>query len=484
VREMQTRYGVLNTFDPAEDLISKFLLKYGEWAQLELRFVSSCLSDGARICDIGAFLGTFSLGISQSISLSTVLYVDANPAVIPLLRKNAQRNPQMHSTVIEAVVGGEEALSAFVVPENRGSFSMAPGDASGRDAVAPALISISLDELLERHGPFDLIKIDAEGMEYKILSADNDLLGKIESHLWLECNAIRSSLQLVELLLSAGFKVHYFAFPAINADNFCGEKSIEFPFAYEAGLWASKSVTPCLSSDLAGAGCYLIEISSVEMLRGALWRTPRWAPESWSGVTSVPEVIALASHALLGEDFSQFLISGDADTTARPWVAPLQIASQKEISKTKSENEMLITEVTNARSTVRAHEVMLAKERERSRDAVRSLEAELARLNAVIVASANETNERAAVIEQLEIRNRLTSSQTNELANRVHDLSERLHAQDALLRTQEAQIRGALEQVSAIHRSKSWRVMMPARMLGRLARGEWREVGRLMRTRK
>jgi FkbM family methyltransferase len=449
VPEIQTRYGVLETFNPSEDLISRFLSRYGEWAQNELAFIGGSLSQGHRIADIGAFLGTFGIGLSKIEAVGKICFVDANPVVVPLLRKNVERNLDVPSVVVEAVLGGDgQQREGTGVQGNVGSFSVAGGNAVGREPSQCATKSISLRSLTETHGPFDLYKIDAEGMESAILRQDPDFLAQTQSTFWLECNSTPSSLDVAKLLLSQGFKVFYFAYPAISRGNFNGEKDREFPFAYEAGLWASKTSTPKISEELVAAGCVLKEVADAEALRQEMWLTPRWSPQGWEK-HGLSGVVALASHALLGENYEDFLASAQAEPVERSWADPLPVRLQNRIDMleqsadayeqrlAKSARTLEQLEATSealrateaalhdANAVVRAHEIVLHKERDRSRIAIKSLEQEIARVG---------------------------------------------------------QERDALKfALSSIYRSRSWRVTMPVRMLGHLARGDIRELRRLIK---
>ena len=148
--------------------------------------------------------------------------------------------------------------------------------------------------------------MDVEGLEYNLLASAPELLAPGGPALWLECNPSERSLQLADLLLSAGLSVHYFAFPAFASDNFRQDPEPIFPFAFESGLWATRGPPPELSAPLAQRGCILERISTSEDLRRALWRTPRWGMADWQGA-SFENIVAEAAHLYLGETYARFL---------------------------------------------------------------------------------------------------------------------------------------------------------------------------------
>ncbi|RAR60633.1 FkbM family methyltransferase [Paraburkholderia unamae] len=580
--EISTRYGVLHTFSPVEDLISKFLERYGEWAQHEIQFVAGCLPEHARVADIGAFLGTFSLGVAQIKPVASVCLVDANPAVVPLLSKNVKNNLRAESVVVEAVVGGAGLnLHASVIPGNRGSFSVDAHDEAERASAALAARSISLDEINRDYGPFDLVKIDAEGTELHILSADLPFLATTRSAFWVECNATTQSLEVADLLLGQGFDLYYFAFPAINQRNFNNEAEREYAFAYEAGLWATRGNAPGMNAELEQAGCILTKITGRESLRHALWLTPRWSPPDWKNPV-VSEIVALAGHALLGEEFARYLIASDADGEAESDVGfePLPIrmqrrleraerlmkeytlreresrqAHEREVERQAAANAALSQELSLATRNITAgqagreeerkrfeeelgllreeferavdralkSETALRTEREQSRTKLAALRAKLdaemysdePRIKALLherehVASALAGSEAALAVSEAALadansrlrayeimlakeRDRFASG-AKVLEQNAQNAQSVLNAQNSERSAREELLNARLEaerlaaenarivnQINEIYASSSWRWMMPGRVLGRVARGDWKELGRLLK---
>ncbi|MGE8628488.1 FkbM family methyltransferase [Achromobacter denitrificans] len=360
--ELKTRYGALTTLSPKNDLIARFLERYGEWAQYELSFVADNIGSQARIADIGSFIGTFGIGLNQLKSLDFVLAVDANPKILPLLRDNLARHLGGRHEALEALVGrGSDVGFVGVNPANSGSFSVV-GDANGRETAPVAETILALDAIDARYGPFDLIKVDAEGMEASILHSGAAVLARPDCTLWLECNESVASLTLYDILDDAGLDVWYFSFPAISRNNFSGNPFREYPFAYEAGLWACRGNAPVLSPELRTAGCTLRKIVSREDLRQALWLTPRWSPAEWDR-SEISEIVALACHELMGEEEQTFLRSESSIDETRELLA----------IRLRKEMENYEQRIASLESQVRAHEVMLYAERERARSTIQAL---------------------------------------------------------------------------------------------------------------
>lgn len=313
-RSLDTRYGSLSTPGGTSDLITEFLEHYGEWASLEVEYLASLLSPKARILDVGAYLGTFALGLAQIADAAFVAMVEGNPAIAPHLAANAARNLRCAHEVLNALVVNSDAPpveTGWADADNAGSASFGE-EASGAVRVPLPDTTIGFKALVERFGPLDLVKLDVEGMEAQLL-ADHPLLLQDKSVLlWLECNEGRSSLVLAQRLLDSGRPVTYFAWPSHNPDNYRSAARKIFPFAYEAGLLLGAQASP-LTQRQQRAGCLIKRIHTVEDLREAMWLTPRWAPREWDALDR-NEIAAIATHLWLGKKREGFL--AEAASTA------------------------------------------------------------------------------------------------------------------------------------------------------------------------
>lgn len=317
--EVTTRYGRLMVPDIENDLIGRFLSRYGEWGWLEAVFVASVIPDGARILDVGAFVGTFGLAVAQLRPLEFVCFVEANGYLAPLLESNVAVNAPCPSLVREALVAGPEARAGagHSLPGNFGSMSFSVD--LDPDSLS-VIRSVTLADLRTEHGAFDLIKLDIEGMELDALRGDLDFLAQGKTTLWIEANEDVRSLEVASLLLSANLELFYFAFPAFNPKNFNGDPEPVFVFAFEAGLLAAPASHPSLSRTLIDAGCILKPVHCLDDLKDALWRTPRWGMTEWQGAENIQELAALVGRSILGESFAVFLtresgVSPGAKTT-------------------------------------------------------------------------------------------------------------------------------------------------------------------------
>jgi len=315
---IDTRYGRLS-ISGADDVISQFLARCGEWGWDETGLIASTLPERSRVLDVGAYLGTFGLGLSIRKRLGFLCLVEANQKILPLLRENVQANATCPAAVVSAMVGGADLSlrPGRGDPKNLGSASFA-SDAEGDPVADLPEHALSLAHLRAQYGHFDLIKLDVEGMERDILLADQAYLSRGEATLWIECNETAKSLLAAELALSWRLPTWYFAFPSHNPDNFRAEHEPIYPWAYEAGLLVAPKIQPRMDAELQAHNCLLRPTGGIADLREAMWFTPRWLPRELAHAGAA-QLAAAAGRALLKQSRDNFL-SGHSTGVALAYV--------------------------------------------------------------------------------------------------------------------------------------------------------------------
>jgi FkbM family methyltransferase len=306
-----TRYGPLEV-PGGEDLISRFLERYGEWSYFETDFLRRVIPSGVRILDIGAYVGTFSLGILQS-APQKIVSVEVNPMAYQYLQNNLKRNCAIDFVAVNAAVGTELNISGnwkYSQQNNFGSFQYineSSDDISSDNTAKLTVNCVTIKELRQTYGDFEFLKLDIEGAELAALEADVDWIKSAYPTIWLECNEDPRSFLLYDFLDNIGYSVYYFSYPSHNPENFFGATNPIFPVAFEAGMLCipADRYMP-LPKHFIDAGCEFIKVLNAEHLRQCLWVTPRWGVPNWSTLSRT-RLLATCAHLYKGENYATYL---------------------------------------------------------------------------------------------------------------------------------------------------------------------------------
>lgn len=305
--DIETAYGQISTPDSPDDLIVRALTLFGEWSLAEQMLVAPLTRTKDRVWDVGAFLGTFGIGLARMSKgrPRSLLVVEPNPAILPHLERNLRRNSPCSFSIAAYAVGADNnPLSPSVQADqnNAGSISYEPS----RDGAANVPCQ-TLSQLRAQFGDYDFLKLDIEGMENAAIRSDFEYIHTNHPVIWAECNETPESILLLEALISAGYEPLYVAFPAFRNRNFNGSREKIYPMAYEAALLAA----PCermarFTGKISGEEIIVQPVKTSYDLRRALWVTPRWALPEWVAMSRA-ELIATLGRMQTNDDLASFL---------------------------------------------------------------------------------------------------------------------------------------------------------------------------------
>lgn len=130
--------------------------------------LQALIREGDTVIDVGAHIGLLSLPMATAVGSSgSVVLLEPAPRSAECLRRTIASNGlDARARVIEAAVSDEDGLVEYFPGVNSMMGTLVPG---GHVGAPQSVKSVSLDHLLPPGMAVDLVKIDAEGYEIKVL---------------------------------------------------------------------------------------------------------------------------------------------------------------------------------------------------------------------------------------------------------------------------------------------------------------------------
>lgn len=149
------------------------------------------------VWDIGANVGLFSFAAAAL--GSTVLAVEPDIWLGQLLQRSVWLN-RLPVTVLPAAVADSPGVSTLHFSEHGRASSSLAGPGAGQ-----TVVTITLDWLLERFPPPQVLKIDVEGLEYAVLKGGYEVLKHRPK---VFCEVTENHDEIAELLRDSGYTLY------------------------------------------------------------------------------------------------------------------------------------------------------------------------------------------------------------------------------------------------------------------------------------
>ncbi|MBL9037736.1 MAG: FkbM family methyltransferase, partial [Archangium sp.] len=248
--------------------------EYGEWAQSEIDFLSTLVSLGDTVVDVGANVGTHTTAFAHMVGpAGKVVAIEPQPAIFELLQNNVEQNGlrtvEMHACAISDSAGTHElAIPDYGRRHNSGVASLVTTQNSSIVVPTKRLDDMGLERVA-------LLKLDVEGWEHQALLGASALIRRDRPSIYAECNSIELGWRLFQLL-EADYEVYLHAPPAFNRENFRRNSNNVFGLAQETNLlFVSKANRTCIDR-LLDPPQWVSHITSLDDLCGAFSRALRY----------------------------------------------------------------------------------------------------------------------------------------------------------------------------------------------------------------
>ncbi len=211
----KTKEGLIMIVNPNDQYISRSLMYTGEWEPHITNILKSFLKEGMTMIDVGANIGAHTLISSKLVGNSGKVFA-FEPCKInhDILIQNCLIN-KCSNTIIFKLGCSDNSNNMFIdqkwnktnKEDNYGCITLQPTSTNENDE---QIDIISLDELLtnvfnssdfeEKNKRIDLIKIDAEGMEDKVLLGFKKLIEKYKPFMIVEIHPgeLKDVRQIIE----------------------------------------------------------------------------------------------------------------------------------------------------------------------------------------------------------------------------------------------------------------------------------------------
>ncbi|MDR2786884.1 MAG: FkbM family methyltransferase [Candidatus Accumulibacter sp.] len=211
--------------NPNDVYIGQSLLEYGEYSEIESACLHRCLFKPGRIVEIGANMGSHTIGLAKAAAArgEQMLVFEPQPVVFQNLCANLALNGLRNVRAWPFACGDETGMVTLAEPDyarpgNFGGVEVSrTEDGPGRVAVP----CVRLDDFVGE-GDVALVKIDVEGFELAVLRGADETLRRWRPILYVENNGGDESKALIEWLWSRGYRLFWHIPPLFNPGNFFG----------------------------------------------------------------------------------------------------------------------------------------------------------------------------------------------------------------------------------------------------------------------
>lgn len=171
---------------------------------------------GKRVVDVGAHVGLYSLVASTF--AKEVISVEPHPLNFRILEINKIINKADNVIPLNKALWSESATLELHEGTHTGEHSILKNSICKGHLVQ----SITLEELVDKFGGIDLLKMDIEGSEFEIFKRLNAHIMEKISHICMEVHLQKGEVRQIEnFLISNGFDIKSFHPPIIKKQAMC-----------------------------------------------------------------------------------------------------------------------------------------------------------------------------------------------------------------------------------------------------------------------
>ena len=206
--------------------IGRSLDLYGEWTENEFISLESLIFPGNTVVDVGAYIGTHSVFFGQKVGPSGWVYsLEPQRNIYNLLCANVAINNLLNVKCINAAASDKKSSARMPIldPNAQQNFGAIGID---RFEEGELVDVVTLDSL--QLPSCNLIKIDVEGLQAKVLTGAKSTITRHRPILYVENNTTDHSKVTLVVLKELKYKSYWHILPYFNQNNFFGNSENVF----------------------------------------------------------------------------------------------------------------------------------------------------------------------------------------------------------------------------------------------------------------
>jgi FkbM family methyltransferase len=170
-----------------------FVMLDGFWEIWLTQFLARLITPGMTVVDVGANFGYYTLLFGDIVGNNgRVIAIEPNPNAVSLLKETVQLNGFASRTqIVECALGQHTGTTLLYAPDGEPKNATVVGQTGLPDGPTIEVPAVTLDELAQRLGRIDVVKIDAEGSEPAIVAGMKELIARDRPAIIMEFNAAR-----------------------------------------------------------------------------------------------------------------------------------------------------------------------------------------------------------------------------------------------------------------------------------------------------
>lgn len=221
VRTVSTRHGPMLAL-AGDVYITRSLLVYGEYCPAEARALEGMISPGMTVIEVGANMGTHTVGLARKCAPGLLYAFEPQPRVFQIMCANLAMNDIGNVRAIPDASGAEAGWATMPVVDygtqyNFGSVSLE----STTQPVAETAVRVTpIDDL--PLSACSLIKVDVEGWECEVIRGAAKTIARFRPLLYVENDRADRQGELIDLIDGLGYRQYWHTPPLYSPNNYNG----------------------------------------------------------------------------------------------------------------------------------------------------------------------------------------------------------------------------------------------------------------------